>query len=50
VLQACAEAGVPCVLIGDVGGDELVIEGMLSVPVKALSRAWRSGIPGLLRL
>jgi phosphoribosylformylglycinamidine synthase len=49
VLEACARAGVPCSLIGDVGGDELVIEGILSVPVKALSKAWRSGIPGLLR-
>ncbi len=49
VAEVCRELGVPCALIGDVGGDELVIEGYLAQSVAALARAWRSGIPELIR-
>jgi len=49
VTQVCRELGVPCALIGDVGGDDLVIEGLLSLDVASLERAWRSAIPGVVK-
>ena len=36
-------------LIGDVGGTDLVVEGILSQSVVALAKAWRSGIPELIK-
>jgi phosphoribosylformylglycinamidine synthase len=49
-LEALArERGAPLVQLGAVGGDRLEIQGALSVPVKELAGAWRSGIPQLLR-
>jgi phosphoribosylformylglycinamidine synthase len=49
-LEAIAQlAGAPLVVLGAVGGDRLEIQGVLSVPVSALSRAWRDGIPSVLR-
>src|SRR6516162_5896118 len=44
VLDVCHELGVPFGLIGDVGGDELIIEDLLSQSVSSLARAYRSGI------
>jgi len=44
-----AEAGAPLVQLGAVGGDRLEIQGALSVPVAELSRAWRAGIPAVLK-
>jgi phosphoribosylformylglycinamidine synthase len=35
--------------IGTVGGDRLIISGLLDVPVARLSDAWRSGIPALMK-
>jgi len=35
--------------LGAVGGERLEIEGALSVPVADLSKAWRDGIPSVLR-
>ncbi len=35
--------------LGIVGGDRLVIEGALDVPVADLARAWRDGVPSVLR-
>jgi phosphoribosylformylglycinamidine synthase len=49
VLRICQLAQVPCALLGDVGGPDLVIEGMLNVQVASLARAWRSGIPAVLK-
>jgi phosphoribosylformylglycinamidine synthase len=49
VVRSCQAANVPCALVGDVGGTDLVIEGILSVPVPLLARAWRSGIPAVLK-
>jgi hypothetical protein len=49
VVGLCRVAGAPLLMLGEVGGDELVIEGHCRVPVTALSEAWRSGIPAVLR-
>jgi phosphoribosylformylglycinamidine synthase len=35
--------------LGVVGGDRLVIDGALDVPVADLAHAWRDGIPSVLR-
>jgi len=49
-LEAIARAcGAPLVPLGAVGGDRLEIQGALSVPVADLARAWRDGIPAVLR-
>jgi phosphoribosylformylglycinamidine synthase subunit PurL len=49
-LEAIAkECGAPLVQLGAVGGDRLEIQGALSVPVAELARAWRDGIPSVLR-
>ncbi len=44
-----AEAGAPLVTLGAVGGERLEIQGALSVPVTELGRAWRAGIPAVLK-
>jgi phosphoribosylformylglycinamidine synthase len=44
--QAC---GAPVIRLGAVGGDRLEIQGALSVPIEDLARAWRDGIPAVLR-
>jgi phosphoribosylformylglycinamidine synthase subunit PurL len=44
--QAC---GAPVIRLGAVGGDTLEIQGALSVPIAELARAWRDGIPAVLR-
>jgi phosphoribosylformylglycinamidine synthase len=41
--------GAPVVALGAVGGDSLEIEGALSVKVSELAKAWRDGIPAVLR-
>jgi phosphoribosylformylglycinamidine synthase len=49
-LEVIAKArGAPLVLLGAVGGDQLEIQGALSVPVAELAHAWRDGIPSVLR-
>ena len=49
IAAACKEAGVPFMTIGTVGGDRLVISGLVDVAVTRLSDAWRSGIPSLMK-
>ncbi len=44
----CREAGVPCAVVGEVGGDALEIEGALRVPLKTLNKAYRTGLPAVL--
>ena len=46
--QMCLEAGVPFAPIGEVGGNQLAIEGVLRVSTEVLSKAWRSGIVGVM--
>ena len=43
------ECGAPVIRLGAVGGDTLEIQGALSVPVAELAKAWRDGIPAVLR-
>jgi phosphoribosylformylglycinamidine synthase subunit PurL len=40
---------VPVTYLGQVGGDRLVISGLLSVPVADLARAYREGLPRALQ-
>jgi phosphoribosylformylglycinamidine synthase len=47
--EIAREAGAPLVKLGAVGGDRLEIQGALSVPVSDLARAWREGLPRVLR-
>jgi phosphoribosylformylglycinamidine synthase len=49
LLEIAQECGAPVVRLGVVGGDRLEIQGALSVPVAELARAWRDGIPSVLR-
>ena len=49
VAAVCQRAGVPFASIGSVGGDRLVLSGLLDVPVARLSDAWRSGVPALMK-
>jgi phosphoribosylformylglycinamidine synthase len=48
VRSMCRSANVPCSVVGEVGGNELVVDGAVHVPVRVLSEAWRSGIPAAL--
>jgi phosphoribosylformylglycinamidine synthase len=49
-LEALAkECGAPLVPLGAVGGDRLEIQGALSLRVSDLARAWRDGLPSVLR-
>ncbi len=49
-LEAIArECGAPLIPLGIVGGDGLEIQGALSVKVEDLARAWREGIPRVLK-
>lgn len=48
VEKIASEAGAPFTILGTVGGDSLVIEGALEVPVAKLERAYRTGLPKIL--
>ena len=49
LLAIAQECGAPVVRLGVVGGDRLAIDGALDVPVAELAKAWRDGIPSVLR-
>ena len=49
IAAACKAAGVPFASIGMVGGDRLVISGLVDLSVARLSGAWRRGIPSLMK-
>jgi phosphoribosylformylglycinamidine synthase len=49
IAAACKAAGVPFASLGTVGGDRLVISGLVDLPVARLSDAWRRGIPSLMK-
>ena len=44
VEQIAAEAGAPFAVLGTVGGNSLVIEGALEVPVAKLYHAYKNGL------
>ena len=48
-VQARAEAaGIGWTLLGEAGGDRLVVEGLLDVPLAAAVAAWRDALPNAL--
>ena len=49
IAAACKAVGVPFASIGTVGGDRLVISGLVDLRVSRLSDAWRRGIPSLMK-
>jgi phosphoribosylformylglycinamidine synthase II len=49
VVAAAHAAGVPCAVAGEVGGTTLALEGLMDIPVETISRAWRSGLPSVLK-
>jgi phosphoribosylformylglycinamidine synthase subunit PurL len=49
IAAACRGAGVPFASIGTVGGERLVISGLIDLRVTRLSDAWRRGIPSLMK-
>jgi phosphoribosylformylglycinamidine synthase subunit PurL len=49
VVTACQAADVPCAVLGVVGGDRLTVPDFFDLSLAQLSRAWRSGIPGLMK-
>jgi phosphoribosylformylglycinamidine synthase subunit PurL len=49
IAAACKAAGVPFTSIGTVGGDRLVISGLVDLRVSRVSDAWRRGIPSLMK-
>ncbi len=44
---ACAEAGLPMTRLGTVGGQELAIDGVASIPLGELRAAWTDPLPRL---
>jgi phosphoribosylformylglycinamidine synthase subunit PurL len=49
VLAVCRSAGVPIAVVGTVGGSRLTLRGLLDLPLADVSRAWRSGIPSIVK-
>jgi phosphoribosylformylglycinamidine (FGAM) synthase-like enzyme len=49
VSSRCQAAGVPCSVVGVVGGERLTVSGLFDLALSELSRAWRSGIPALMK-
>ncbi|GAB4080794.1 phosphoribosylformylglycinamidine synthase subunit PurL [Modestobacter muralis] len=47
VRAAAAEAGVPVTELGTTGGDALVVEGLLELPLDELRTAWTGTLPAL---
>jgi phosphoribosylformylglycinamidine synthase subunit PurL len=43
--RRAADAGVPLRPLGTAGGDRLVVEGLVDVPLVELTNAWRTAIP-----
>jgi phosphoribosylformylglycinamidine synthase len=48
VLARAAAIGVPARVMGRVGGDRLVVDGLLDVSVADATAAWRDALPGAL--
>jgi len=46
--QKCSDAGVPLAILGEVSGNELLVDGLLRVSVELLSKAWRGAIPAVM--
>ena len=48
VVTRAASAGVPARVLGTTGGDAVVVEGLLDLPVHVAADAWRRAIPDAL--
>ena len=48
VLARAAAAGVVARILGQPGGDRLVVEGLVDVSVADATAAWRDALPGAL--
>ena len=48
VLERAGHAGVPAAVLGTVGGDRLVIDGLIDVSVADLGSTWTRSLPGAL--
>ncbi len=48
LITRAAEAGVAFRVLGQTGGDRLVVEGLLDEPVDGLTRSWRGRLPSIL--
>ena len=48
VLARAAASGVPARILGHPGGDRLVVEGLVDLPVSEAAAAWRRALPGAL--
>jgi hypothetical protein len=45
VLSLAAEAGVTATVIGDAGGERIVVHGLVDVMVADATAAWRAALP-----
>ncbi|MEL6183708.1 MAG: phosphoribosylformylglycinamidine synthase subunit PurL [Myxococcota bacterium] len=50
VLAVAEEVGAPAVVLGEVGGDRLVVEGCLDVDLTRLKEAWEGGLQKSLQM
>ena len=48
ILARAQAAGVPARIIGTAGGDAVVVEGLLDLPVAVATETWRAALPGAL--
>ena len=48
IARRAFQAGIPHQLLGTVEGDQLAVEGLVTVPVTELERVWRDALPALL--
>ena len=48
VLARAARAGVDAQVLGTAGGDSVVVDGLIDLPVAAAVDAWRRAIPDAL--
>jgi phosphoribosylformylglycinamidine synthase len=47
VLAIAAEHGVPCAVIGETGGDSLIVDGCFGIPLASLAAAHGGTLPGI---
>ena len=44
LLEVCRNEGVPAAYLGVVGGDRLIVDGLLDAPIADLASAWKHGL------
>jgi phosphoribosylformylglycinamidine synthase len=48
VVAKALDAGLAATLLGEVGGDRIVVDGLVEMDVTTATRAWRSALPNAL--